>query len=88
MRAMRKMYFALSLPGIGPHTSSCARRAARTARSMSAGPAKLTSAKTSCVDGLSVLKWPPSMGLTNSPSMNSPYEGRRLTMARDSGAGE
>ena len=87
MRATRKRYFARSLPGIGPQTSSWARRAARTARSTSAGPAELTSASTSCEEGFSVLKWPPSTGLTNSPSMNSPYEALRLTTARDSGAG-
>src|SRR5690606_37535225 len=83
----RNRYLARSRPGIGRHTRSYARRAARTAASTSAGPASATSASTSSVAGLIVLNTPPSVGSTNSPLMNSPYDGFRSTMARDSGAG-
>src|SRR5579863_1907694 len=55
---------------------------------MSFGPAIETSARTSSLAGLIVLKASPSIGSTNSPPMKSPYDGRRSTMARDSGAGE
>src|SRR5665213_2787214 len=88
MRAMRKRYFARSLPDIEPQTPSKALRAAATARSMSRGPASETSASTSSLAGLMVLNVSPSSGSTNSPPMNSPYELAMLTIARDSGAGE
>ncbi len=68
-------------------TLSYALRAAPTARSTSAGPASVTSASTSSVAGLTVLNVRPSVGSTNSPPMNSPYDGWRSTIARDSGAG-
>jgi hypothetical protein len=76
-----------SRPDIGPQTLSYAVRAAATARSTSAGPASATSASTSSDAGLIDLKDPPSDGSTNFPSMNSPYDGCRSTIARDSGAG-
>ncbi len=86
-RAIRYRYFARSRPGIGPQTLSYALRAARTARSTSSAPASATSASTSSEAGLIDLKLPPSVGSTNLPSMNSPYEGLRSTTERDSGAG-
>ena len=86
-RAIRNRYFALSLPLIGPQTFSNAFRAAFTALSTSAGPASLTSASTSSDAGLTVLKLRPSIVSTNSPPMNSPYDGWRSRIARDSGAG-
>ena len=55
--------------------------------STSAAPASATSASTSSVAGFTVLKAPPSTGSTNAPSMNSPYDERSWTTARDSGAG-
>jgi hypothetical protein len=71
IRAIRNRYFARSLPGIRPQTREWARRAAATARSMSDSSASATSARTSSLAGLIVLKlapWPS----TNSPSMNRP----------------
>jgi hypothetical protein len=58
-----------------------------TARSTSAGPASATSASTSSEAGLIDLNEPPSAGSTNLPLMNSPYDGLRSTIDRDSGAG-
>jgi hypothetical protein len=78
---------ARSRPGIGPQTLSYARRAAVTARSTSPAVASLTSASTSSVAGLMVLKLADPSASTNAPSMNSPYEERRSTTERDSGAG-
>src|SRR6185369_5165459 len=46
-----------------------------------------TSASTSSVAGLTVLRLPPSAGSTKDPLMNRPYEDRISTMERDSGAG-
>src|SRR5262245_39913453 len=87
-RAMRKRYLARSLPGIVDHTRSYACRAAATARSTSSGPASTISANGSSVAGLTVLNRPLSdSGSTNSPPMNSPYDGRMSTIAVDSGAG-
>ncbi len=86
IRAIRKRYFARSLPGIRPQTRVWARRAARTAASTSASSASATSASTSSVAGLIVLKERPRPS-TNSPSTNRPYDGLRSTTARDSGAG-
>jgi hypothetical protein len=54
---------------------------------MSASPASVTSARTSSDDGLMVLNIDPSTDSTKSPPMNSPYDGRMLTTAGDSGAG-
>ena len=86
-RAMRYRYLARSAPGIGAHTDSKARRAAATARSTSRGPATATDASTSSVAGLTVFIEEPSTGSANEPSMNSPYDDRISTTARDSGAG-
>jgi hypothetical protein len=47
-------------------------RAASTARSTSAGPAAVTSERTSSVAGLTVLNNVPSIGSTISPAMYSP----------------
>jgi hypothetical protein len=72
IRAIRNRYFARSAPGSADHGAK-ARRAAVTARLMSASPAVATSASTSSVAGLTVLKTPPpSDGATNCPSMNRP----------------
>lgn len=87
IRAIRYRYLARSRPDIGPQTFLYALRAARTARSTSPGPASATSASTSSVAGLTDLKAPPSVGSTNFPSMKRPYDGRRSTTDRDSGAG-
>src|ERR1035437_2598988 len=87
MRAIRKRYLPRSAPGKRPHGPSKAVRAARTANSTSATPASLTSARTSSEDGLMVLKLDPSVDSTNSPPMNSPYDGRMVTTVRDSSAG-
>src|SRR5665647_2805430 len=62
-------------------------RAALTALSMSVSLASVTSASTSSEDGLMVLNLDPSFDSMNSPPMNSPYDGRMETAARDSGAG-
>ena len=72
IRAIRNRYLARSRPGIGPQTFSYAARAAADARSTSCAPASATSARTSSEAGLIVLKVPPSVGSTNSPSTNSP----------------
>ena len=84
---MRKRYLPRSAPGIRPQTRSYAVRAAATARSTSAALAAVTSDSTSSVEGLIVLNADPPAVSTNSPSMKRPYDGRMLTMERDSGAG-
>ena len=84
---MRNRYLPRSRAGILRPDLVVGLRAAATARSTSAGPASATSASTSSVAGLIVLKARPSPASTNSPSMNSPYDGWRSTIARDSGAG-
>src|ERR1700683_2722017 len=66
---------------------SYALRAAATARSTSAGPASVTSARTSSVAGEMVLNARPSRPGVNSPPMKRPYDSRSETTARDSGAG-
>jgi hypothetical protein len=71
MRAMRKRYFARSAPGSADHFSK-AFRAAATARSTSASPARAISERTSSEEGLTVLKTLPSAASVNSPSMNRP----------------
>jgi len=71
-RAIRKRYFARSRPGSEPQRVFWARRAARIARSMSAGVAFATSAMTSSVAGFTVEKTPPSAAWTSFPSMNRP----------------
>src|SRR5689334_11527203 len=86
IRAIRKRYFARSLPGSLLHTRVYARRAAFTARSTSASDASATSARTSSVAGLIVLNDLPEPS-TNSPLMKSPYDDLMSTIERDSGAG-
>lgn len=71
IRAIRNRYLARSEPGSADHFSN-ARRAACTARSTSAVPARATSESTSSDDGLTVLKTWPSAASVNSPSMNRP----------------
>jgi hypothetical protein len=71
MRAMRNRYLARSEPGSADHVPN-ALRAAFTARSTSAWPARATSDSTSSVLGETVLKTLPSAASVNSPSMNSP----------------
>src|SRR5689334_20782878 len=86
IRAIRKRYFARSLPGSLLHTREYARRAAFTARSTSASEASATSASTSSVAGLIVLNDFPEPS-TNSPLMKRPYDDLMSTIERDSGAG-
>lgn len=86
IRAIRKRYLARSWPGSADHFSN-ALRAALTARSTSSAPAWATSARTSSVEGETVLKTLPSAESVNSPSMNRPYDGAMSTIDRDSGAG-
>src|SRR3954471_23630711 len=87
MRAIRNRYFARSLPGNVPQERVCARRAARTARSASAGLPLATRARVSSVAGLTVANVAPSVAGTTRPPMNRPYRCWSVTMSRDSGAG-
>src|SRR6204780_5929424 len=66
---------------------SYAFRPAVRAGSTSAGPASVTSARTSSVAGEMVLNARPSTPGVNSPPMKRPYDSRSETTARDSGAG-
>src|SRR5438105_14742209 len=84
---MRNRYFALSFGGMTDQVCSYAFLAAVTARSTSAGPASVTSARTSSVAGEMVLNARPSAPGVNSPPMNRPYDSLSLTISRDSGAG-
>ena len=72
VRAIRKRYFARSRPGSEPQLARWARRAARMARSTSAGVARETSASFSSVAGSTVWKTPLSEASTSRPLMNSP----------------
>src|SRR3954452_4037801 len=85
-RAIRNRYLPRSAGRIGPQTLVKALRAALTARSTSASLPVAMSARTSSVAGFTVLNGVPEPS-TNSPSMNSPYDGAMSTMERDSGAG-
>ncbi len=86
MRAIRYRYLPRSLGASFDHTRSYALRAAATARSTSSALASVTSASTSSVAGEIDLNADP-VPSTNSPPMNSPYDGLMSTTARDSGAG-
>ena len=71
-RAIRKRYFARSRPGMVPHGPSKAALAAATAASTSPGPAAVTSASTSSLDGLTVLNVVPSIESTKRPPTKRP----------------
>ena len=58
---MRNRYFERCAPDIEPHGPSNAARAAATAASTSRGPADVTSASTSSLEGLTVLNTSPSI---------------------------
>src|SRR5215467_4177542 len=62
-------------------------RAARTAVSTSDSPASATSASTSSLAGLIVLRQLPLAASTKDPLTNKPYDDLMSTMERDSGAG-
>ena len=69
---MRNRYFARSLPGSGAQARFAARRAARTALSMSAAVARATSASGCSVAGSTLVKVAPSDAWTSRPPMNRP----------------
>ena len=82
---MRYRYFPRSLPDIFDQVVVYALRAAFTAASTSALPARATWLRTSSVAGLIVGKC--LLPATNFPPMKWPYFGFIETTARDSGAG-
>ncbi len=71
MRAIRKRYFARSLPGSADHGPN-ASRAAATASATSSGPAWATSASGSSSRGAIVVNSSPERGSTHSPPTKSP----------------
>ena len=70
MRAIRKRYFARSLPGSAAHGVN-ASRAAETASATSSGPAWATCASGSSVLGEIVVKCSPERGSSHSPPTKS-----------------